>query len=223
MTTETSKQAVSEAESTRSLLSDWAGKRAATLQREYMEDDASAVATLARLRRAMSGEGRINSQVWDVFDGMPASLIWERDEPSPAEQAAIVALTLFATHQQSRRDKAMHRSGYTHHLGQAVATLHRGASSKGVSTRFRALTRASDLTSVLPHLRSLITQLSSERIPVDYGALAKDLYDLQYPGGMDDVRMRWIRAFHAPVRPRPDSQPTDAETITTPTNSGADA
>ena len=223
MTTETTDPTGSSGATAGNVLAAYVGTRASQLQSRYGQDDAKAVAALARLRRAMTSDGRLNPQVWDAFDGMPPELIWGRDEPSPAERAAIAALTLFATHQQSRRDKGMHQGGYSHSLGRAAATLSRGSQGQGVTERFRALTRASDLTSVHSHLRALITRLRGERIPLDYAALAKDLYDLQFSGGMDSVRIRWIRDFHRPIRAEADSPTTDAATTTDPTDSGADA
>ncbi|WP_300680477.1 type I-E CRISPR-associated protein Cse2/CasB [Nocardioides sp.] len=223
MTTETTEPPGTDGVTTGDVLSAYVGARASQLQSRYGQDEAKAVAALARLRRAMTSDGRLNPQVWDVFDEMPPKLIWERDEPSPAERAAIAALTLFATHQQSRRDKGMHHGGHSHSLGRAMATLSRGSEGQGVTERFRALTRASDLTSVLSHLRALVTRLRGARIPLDYAALAKDLYDLQFPGGMDSVRIRWIRDFHRPVRAEADSPATDTATTTDPTDSGDDA
>ena len=177
-------------------LAQYVGRRAAALQRAYAADEATAVATLARLRRVVPTGPHLDPDAWDIFEGIPEILTWDRDEPTYAELAAIAALTLFATHQQSRRGHPMHAPGREHSLGRAVDQLNRVADSQGVERRFRALTRAADLTAVLQHLRGLVSQLRSQLIPLDYGALARDLYLVQYPDSRRGVRVRWMRDFH---------------------------
>lgn len=201
MTTETSSPEVNPApESTRiATLESYVGRTATALQTGYQADRADAVAKLARLRRAVPAGRQLSPDAWDIFDGMPAQLLGEGDEPSKAEFAAVGSLALFAIHQQSRRDAGMHQRGRQHTLGRAVAQLSRAVDSQGVDRRFRALARSGDVVAALQHLRGLITQLRAERIPLDYGALARDLYNLQYPGSVHGVRMRWTRDFHKPT------------------------
>lgn len=193
-------------------LESYVGSTANALQAGYQSDRADAVTALARLRRAVPAGRQLSPEAWDIFDGMPAQLLGEGDEPSEAEFAAAAALALFAIHQQSRRDSGMHRRGRQHSLGHAVARLSKAVDSQGVDRRFRALTRSADAIAALQHLRGLITQLRAERIPLDYGSLARDLYNLQYPGSVHSVRMRWTRDFHRPTSN--DGAPNDgAETI----------
>lgn len=174
----------------------YVGRTAAALQSGYLADRPDAVAKLARMRRAVPAGRQLSLDAWDIFEGMPEQLLGAGDEPSEAEFAAVAALTLFATHQQSRRDAGMHRQGRGYTLGRAVARLAATTDSKGVERRFRALTRSNDIGAALQHLRGLVTQLRGERIALDYGALARDLYSMQYPEGVHTVRMRWTRDFH---------------------------
>lgn len=178
----------------------YVGRTVTALQSGYLADRADAVAKLARLRRAVPAGRQLSPDAWDIFDGMPEQLLGVGDEPSEAELAAAGALALFAIHQQSRRETGMHRQGRSHTLGRAVAQVARTVGSPGVERRFRALTRSADIVAALQHLRGLITQLRAERIPLDYGALARDLYNLQYPSSVHTVRMRWTRDFHRPAR-----------------------
>lgn len=180
-------------------LRDYVGRRASQLFEGYQRDDASAVAALARLRRAYPSGRELPANTWDVFDGMPAALFGHDDGPSHAEYAAVVALALFSVHQQSRREDPMHRWGVQHSWGRSMSRLHATSGSQGIQRRFRALTRAGDVVAALPHLRGLVTQLRNQRIPTDYGALAVDLYRLQRPADAHDVRMRWTRDFHRPT------------------------
>ena len=201
MTTEASpREVVPVTESTRIATLEWYVERTANaLQVGYQANRPDAVARLARLRRAMPSGRQLSPDAWDIFDQMPGQLLGGGDEPSEAEFAVSAALALFASHQQSRRDAAMHRQGRQHTLGRAVARLSKAVDSQGVDRRFRALTRSADVVAALQHLRGLITQLRAERIPLDYGSLARDLYNLQYPGSVHSVRMRWTRDFHKPI------------------------
>lgn len=197
MTTDTSAASPS---SLVDVLDQYVGRRATALQTGYLADRADAVATLARLRRIVPSGRQLDPDAWDIFDGMPEALLGSGDEPGRAELAAVGAIALFAVHQQSRRDAAMHQRGRMHSPGRAFGQLSRVTGAPGVERRFRALTRSADVTASLQHLRGLITQLRGERIPLDYGALSGDLYRLQYPSGLYTVRMRWTRDFHRPTR-----------------------
>lgn len=189
------------------------GRTATSLQAGYLADRADAVAKLARLRRAVPAGRQLSPDAWDIFDGMPEQLLGSGDEPSEAEFGAVAALALFAIHQQSRRDAGMHRQGRRHTLGRAVAQLAHTVDSQGAERRFRALTRSADIIAALQHLRGLITQLRAERIPLDYGSLARDLYHLQYPDSVHTVRMRWTRDFHRPTANNDGSPNAEVGTI----------
>ncbi|MCL2850313.1 MAG: type I-E CRISPR-associated protein Cse2/CasB [Micrococcales bacterium] len=191
-------------------LADYVRRRATALQQRYAADDPAAVASLARLRRVVPTGPLLHPDTWEVFEQIPEALVWDRDDPSRAELAAVGALTLFATHQQSRRDQQMHRPGREHSLGRAVARL-KTIEGQGVERRFRALTRSADVTAALQHLRGLVSQLRTAQIPLDYGALARDLYFVQNPTTLHGVRMQWTRDFHRPVR---GTEPTDDTTQT---------
>ncbi|RHW25832.1 type I-E CRISPR-associated protein Cse2/CasB [Nocardioides immobilis] len=193
----------------------YVGRTAAALQSGYLADRPDAGAKLARLRRALTAGRHLSPDAWDIFEGMPEQLLGAGDEPSEAEFAAVAALTLFATHQQSRRDAGMHRQGRGHTLGRSVARLAATTDSKGVERRFRALTRSNDIGAGLQYLRGLVTQLRGERIALDYGALARDLYNMQYPEGIHAVRMRWTRDYHRPTNDAGRSHQLNAEAATT--------
>lgn len=181
--------------------------RAAALQGGYTRDEAAAVATLARMRRALPSGEVIPPDCWDAFAAMPEALMGRGDQPSPEEWAAVTSLSLFSLHVQSRRERPMHVAGWEHSPGRAFGRLTLAA-GPGAERRFRALTRAPDHVSTLAHLRGLVTMLRGQGIPLDYGRLATDLRDYQLPGRVHVVRMRWIRDFHRPAR-------TTEETATT--------
>ena len=190
------------------LVAGYVRQRAAALQAAYHADVSAAVATLARLRRVTLPPTALDPDSWDVLEGIPGRLLGRSDELNRSEQAVIAALVLFASHQQSRRDAAMHSTAPTASLGRAVSLLKFRTGSSGVERHFRALIRANDLGPALQHLRGLVTMLRVERIPVDYGALARDLYHLQFPDRIQGVRTRWARDFHRSVNDTDNTTPT---------------
>jgi len=170
------------------------------LQRQYRADVASASAALARLRRAVTAAPGSIPEVWqDTIGSLPPQLLGHGDEPSWHESAAHAAVTLFALHQQSQRDRDMHVPGRT--LGTAAAALRDAkrvdpdTALDPVTRRFLALSTSSTPAETLHHLRGFVAQLRDERVPVDYGRLAVDLRRLRSPRGALTVRLQWGRDF----------------------------
>ncbi|MFY1670226.1 type I-E CRISPR-associated protein Cse2/CasB [Plantactinospora sp. WMMB334] len=131
-------------------------------------------------------------------------------EATDAEHAVHDAVTLYALHQQSQRER-MHVDG--HGLGQAMATLVRRAPGpEGVRRRFAALGTASSYEESIYHLRSLVTMLRQQQIPLDYGLLADDLQTLRGPDGRPRVQAIWGREFFR------SGTGTDVDTSATPTD-----
>jgi CRISPR system Cascade subunit CasB len=186
-------------------------RQASVLSSGYLADRAAAVATMARLRHAVPTQRWLDTEIWDVLEGLPADLIGRGDEPSAGEFAAGASLCLFALHHQSVRDRSMHQQGSEHRFGRAVGQLALRTDTEGVHRRFQALTRPTDIVPALQHLRALISQLRSERIPLDYADLARDLYFLQFPTSARGVRVRWTRDFH---RPAHSTEQPDQDTTT---------
>ncbi len=185
------------------------GVRISKLQRGYLGDRSDAVATLARLRR---GVGKPAGSVLDIVEYTHAEEFvrgWDDDTPSYAENAAHVAMTLYAVHQQSQRN-AMHAPG--RRFGTAVRRLAPDARPDGpVARRFAALGTADSFTELSHHLRGLVQLMRTARIPLDYGQLARDLWLWQLPGRASRVRLRWGRDFHFPHNDSNDAPSADSE------------
>lgn len=169
-----------------------------------------AVSALARLRRGIGRTPGFDYTL-EAYLHLPDALVgWQPkdDEPTDAEHAAHDAVTLYALHQQSRREP-MHVAGRG--LGQALAQLaHVSRSPEGVRRRFAALGTGSSYHESVYHLRSLITMLREHQIPLDYGLLADDLKTLRQPTRRPIVQAIWGREF---FRSRPS---TDTDTDDTP-------
>ncbi|GAB3430784.1 type I-E CRISPR-associated protein Cse2/CasB [Actinophytocola sediminis] len=180
------------------------GARIGKLQGGYLADRSEAVAALARLRR---GAGKPAGSVLDIIEHTHAEEFvrgWDDDAPSYAENAAHVAMTLFALHQQSQR-KAVHVPG--RRFGTAVRRLSPEQRPDGpVMRRFAALGTADSFTELSHHLRGLVQLMRSGTVRLDYGQLARDLWLWQLPGRAPQVRLRWGRDFHFPNKDAEDTE-----------------
>jgi CRISPR system Cascade subunit CasB len=168
------------------------------LQERFLRDvpQPEAVSALARLRRAV-GRAPGFDYTLERYLYVPTDLLghWPPGESEAAdtEHAVHDAVTLYALHQQSRRER-MHVSGRG--LGHAVADLVRVASGPdGVRRRFAALGTASTYTESIRHLRGLVTMLREHKIALDYGLLADDLLTLRRPDGRQRIQATWGREF----------------------------
>ncbi|MBX7267374.1 type I-E CRISPR-associated protein Cse2/CasB [Micromonospora sp. Llam7] len=155
-----------------------------------------AVSALARLRRGLGRTPGFDFTL-ERYLQVPEHLLGSRPandaEAADSEHAVHDAVTLYALHQQSRRER-MHADGRG--LGQALSELvHRSAGPDGVRRRFAALGTASTYHESVYHLRSLIVMLREHQIPLDYGLLADDLRTLRRPDGQSTVQAIWGREF----------------------------
>lgn len=164
------------------------------LQRSYLAGASTAAGDLAALRHAVGKSPGSVPGVWSIFEGVPLPDGYDADQPSRSEIAAFVALTLFATHQQSQAAQ-MHVPGFG--FGHAVRRLSDGsASEQAVRRRFTAAGTADSVPELAHHARGLVTQFRSKGIPLDYGRFADDLLWFQFPDGPDKVRLRWGRDYY---------------------------
>lgn len=168
------------------------------LQARLLRDkpDPEAVSALARLRRAVGRDPGFDYTL-DQYLQVPEDLLGYLPNngagATDAEYAVHDAVTLYALHQQSQRER-MHTDGRG--LGWAMADLVRVSSGPdGVRRRFAALGTASSYAESIYHLRSLIIMLRGHQIPLDYGLLANDLRTLRRPGGHPVVQAAWGREF----------------------------
>ncbi|MFD7623823.1 type I-E CRISPR-associated protein Cse2/CasB [Streptomyces sp. NPDC059802] len=186
----------------------------ARLQPRYLGDHSVAVAELARLRRGagkrahqaqeLVGVGALEDLA-ELLEGRPDS-----DFRKAAEEAVFLASTLWALHQQSRRDQGMHAKDRS--LGGAVRALIRLKDSSGTDDEESPLRKrlvrvgtAESLDSVAVRLREIVLLLRTapEPLPLDYGRLAGQLYRWQHRPDRAGVQREWGREFHlAATAPR---------------------
>ena len=155
-------------------------------------------ALLAELRRGVGKAPGELPALWGILlEDFPEEWMSDRGGASREEWAAYIALTLFALHQQSRNTRSlpMHRRGQT--LGRALRRMagEDTDAQERILRRFRQLSSAADIRGAAYHLRGLVQLLRAADIPMDYAALARDLYQYQFPEGAADVRLRWAQDF----------------------------
>lgn len=166
-------------------------------QLQNQKGEASFRSTLAHLRRGAGCTPGEMPQLWGFFlDGMPEEWMGNR-EPSRAEWAVYTALTLFALHQQGKDPETEWMSQSEAALGKSVARLIGSAEEEGrVARRFHTLATSSSMEELSHHMRSMVQLLRSKNIPLDYPALAEDLFWYQQPGHQAQVRLRWGQDFY---------------------------
>lgn len=162
------------------------------------KNEAAARATLAKLRRGIGNEPGSMPALWDVtLNGLDESLSSKDGAPTRGEWAVHTALTLYALHQQGidMHQHAMSKDENT--LGMSLRKLIKNEDDeKRVKRRFDAAATSDSLAEFSHHLRGLIQLLKTQDIPLDYPALAEDLYWFQFPEARDSVRLRWGRDFY---------------------------
>ena len=149
-------------------------------------------AMLANLRR---GAGKIPGELpelWGTFlNGIPDEMLSRNGEPTRAEWAIYLSLTLYALHQQGNSE-SIHKDGVG--FGKAAARLMNEQTDnerERVLRRFGPAVTANDMNELSHHMRCLIELMRNKSIKLDYIMLAKDIYDFQFSEGKKKVQLRW--------------------------------
>jgi CRISPR system Cascade subunit CasB len=142
-------------------------------------------ADLAALRRGIGREPGSVPAMWRYYTALD-----HEGRLTARLRAEHIALTLYATHQQSLPAPA-HYSGTG--LGEAILALRCSGkfSPDAVDRRFNAAATATSLDEAAYHLRGLVRQLRNVPQSLDYTRLWKDLIDWQHPEHVGRVRRRW--------------------------------
>jgi CRISPR system Cascade subunit CasB len=155
-------------------------------------------AILAKLRHGIGKKPGEDPELWGILlEGLPEKWLSNRGEPSPAEWAIYTSLTLFALHQQGNDPQCRSMQGQGVSLGRAVRGLVKDdEDEERILRRFRQVVGADSMPELTHYLRSMVQLLRQEDIPLDYGALANDLYQFQFPEAAARVRLRWGEDYY---------------------------
>jgi CRISPR system Cascade subunit CasB len=153
---------------------------------------------LAELRKGLGQAPGQQPQLWGYYlQDMPPELYSKSGEPTKAEWAVYTALTLYALHQQGHNVKNDSMNHEKISLGAAMSRLATNEEERArVWRRFSQAATADDLQELSYYLRGLIQLLRSKSIPLDYPALAKELYLYQLEDCVTQVRLRWGQDFY---------------------------
>jgi CRISPR system Cascade subunit CasB len=169
------------------------------------EDGSKKAAWLAKLRRAVGKEAGTVPDIWELTIDLP-EVLWAREslgelpEPTAAEKAVHLALTLYALHAHGTENGAHISDG--HSIGCAAANLCKvdPDSEKGIKRRFDALATAKAYSGVAVHARNMVQLLKRKDLRMDYSHFARDLFALQFPKPASSVKLRWGEDFHRTIR-----------------------
>ena len=156
-------------------------------------------AMLANLRRGAGKAPGDLPKLWGIFlNNLPDEMRSRNGEPTKAEWAIYLSLTLYALHQQGHSE-SVHSDKIS--LGKAAAMLMDDQTDderERVLRRFAPVVTAKDMSELSHHLRCLVQLLSAKgkEISLDYVRLAKDIYDFQFDEGKKKVRLRWGQDFY---------------------------
>lgn len=160
--------------------------------------DNAARSALAELRRGAGTQPGELPALWGAFlNDLPEEMFSRNGVASRSEWAIYIALTLFALHQQGKDVKSDNVSKTGKRLGTAVAGLIEDEDDRArVWRRFQSIATAGDIRELSYHLRGMIQLLKAKDIGLDYALLAKDLYDYQDAGRVNEVRLKWGEDFY---------------------------
>ncbi len=152
---------------------------------------------LANLRRGIGHRPGELPELWGSFlQDMPQEFYSRNGEPTAAEWAVYLALTLYALHQQGQ-EQTMHVSEVG--LGQAVRRLterkKENIQEGSTYRRFSTLITAGNMEEIAHHLRGLIQLLRSKSLPLDYSKLARELYLLQFTDSAPRIKLQWGQEY----------------------------
>lgn len=178
------------------------GATAHRLQRHYLGQEgdrnrATARGILAELRRNAGAPAEKDPLALErihtiLIPALSPGETGQQDAPSPSEEAAYTALSLFALHMQGATGPA-HVEGVS--FAATCGRLNSLGESASFKPRFDAMLVSQHAPSRAIHLRALVTLLRAKNLAFDYGNFARDLRSLNNPKRRAGVLLRWGRDF----------------------------
>lgn len=158
-------------------------------------------AVLANLRNSIGKPITQTVGAWAfIFDKIPEEFQGQYENPSREENAILIALQMYALHQQGN-DVSVNISSTDNrwkNIGDSLRSLRFLDDGKGIDRRFNAMITASGFEEIIYHLRQLIKILKSKsEQKINYAKLAEDLYDLQNDYKFEKVRFNWARSYYS--------------------------
>lgn len=158
-------------------------------------------AVLANLRNSIGKPITQTIGAWVfIFDKIPEEFQGQYENPSREENAILIALQMYALHQQGD-DVSVNISSMDNrwkNIGDSLKSLRFLDDGNAINRRFNAMITASGFEEIVYHLRQLIKILKSKsEQKINYAKLAEDLYDLQNDYRFEKVRFSWARSYYS--------------------------
>jgi len=163
---------------------------------QLSQNSSQQTATLAKLRRCLGKPPGASPEAWELtLSNLPENLVGYDGEPSYAEWAIHLALTLYALHQQGKPD-SVSTKGIS--FGKAVRSLVApdGSNENGVKRRFNAVLTAKGINELAHHARGLVQLMKANNISMDYPGFARDVFYYQFTDSQDKVRLHWGEDYY---------------------------
>lgn len=156
-------------------------------------------AQLAKLRQGAGKYPGENPELWGAFlNELPEELLSRNREPSYAEWAIYLSLTMYAVHQQGKSE-SVHAEKIS--LGHAASQLiekdkDENDERERILRRFGPVITAKDMNGFSYHLRCFVKLFSSKNIKLDYVKLAENIYNFQFEDSRRKVQLSWGEDFY---------------------------
>jgi len=156
---------------------------------------------LANLRKGVGKEpGNIPEIFGTILEAMPEDFYSKNGIPTKEEWACYTALTLFSWHQQGfdLKKQPMHiddGNGFGIALRRLAESYDDVNAKNRVLKKLHVIISSTEITGFIYQLRNAITLLRGEGITLDYGLLAADIYDWQYPDMKNSIGLKWGQDF----------------------------
>lgn len=161
-----------------------------------MTNDSAKKKMLAELRRGVGKQPGELPELWGmIFEDMPEELLGKYSEPSKAEWAVYISLTLYALHSQSS-DTDMNVEKIS--VGAAAARIvdEKQDNMERIMNRMSRILNFNTIKDIERHLRSLTELMKNDGVGLDYEMLARDLFLLQSAEYSKSVKLKWGRDFY---------------------------
>lgn len=152
-------------------------------------------ALLAHLRHSTVPNNINVRSLEGLFSNIPEEQLGSGGELNNYERAILVAVQMYALHQQSRSDSVLTLDNKRQNLGDSLRAL-RSEDSQSIDRRFNIMITSGNFSQLQYQLRQFIKLLKARTdAKVNYAKLAEDLYWF-LRGSKDNLKIAWSRSYY---------------------------
>lgn len=178
------------------------GSTKAIIERlDDMKSTLSGKKALAELRRSAGRPLNQTIDMWGfLLQYLPEDSLSYHQELTREETAVIIAVQLYALHQQGISESVMlsEQENY-HNFGSAVRAFRTADNQKALDRRFTILMSSSSFERFVYYLRQMINLMKRSEVKIDYAKLARDLYQLLWEFESQEtsqVKLSWAKSYY---------------------------